>query len=83
MALPIIMVLLSPLSLLRVKEWFSIFIPFFDEIPLSTQNSPRLDAAFFGVTSGAAMLFAYVPLKDRQTDFLHVFETNIFSAGND
>ena len=37
-----------------------IFILFFDEIPLSKQNSPRWDAAFCGVTSGA-ILFAYVP----------------------
>ena len=39
---------------------FLFFIQFFDEIPLSKQNSPRWDAAFCGVTSGA-MLFAYVP----------------------
>ena len=32
---------------------------------LSKQNSPRLDAAFCGVASGA-MLFAYVPQIDRQ-----------------
>ena len=38
---------------------------FFDEIPPSKQNSPRWDAAFCGVTSGA-MLFAYVPSKGRQ-----------------
>ena len=36
------------------------FYSFFDEIPLSKQNSPRWDAAFCGVTSGA-ILFAYVP----------------------
>ena len=37
------------------------FIPFFDEIPPSKQNSLRWDAAFCGVTSGA-ILFA----KGRQ-----------------
>ena len=37
-----------------------IFISFFDEVPISKQNSPRWDAAFCGVTSGA-ILFAYVP----------------------
>ena len=36
------------------------FIPFINENPLSKQNSPRWDAAFCGVTSGA-ILFAYVP----------------------
>ena len=37
-----------------------IFISFIDKIPPSKQNSPRWDAAFCGVTSGA-ILFAYVP----------------------
>ena len=41
------------------------FYPIFDEFSLSKQNSPRSDAAFCGVTSGA-MLFAYVPQKGRQ-----------------
>ena len=36
------------------------FLFHFDEIPPSKQNSPRWDAAFCGVTSGA-ILFAYVP----------------------
>ena len=36
------------------------FYSFFDEIPVSKQNSPRWDAALCGVTSGA-ILFAYVP----------------------
>ena len=43
-----------------VRREFYFFIPFFDENFLSKQNSPRWDAAFCGVTSGA-MLFAYVP----------------------
>ena len=43
-----------------VKSDFYLFIKFFDDIPLSKQNSPRWDAAFCGVTSGA-ILFAYVP----------------------
>ena len=38
---------------------------YFDEISLSKQNSPRWDASFCGVTSGA-ILFAYVPQKGRQ-----------------
>ena len=43
------------------------FYPFFDEIPLSKQNSPRWDMGRrrTGVTSGA-MLFAYVPYKGCQ-----------------
>ena len=40
--------------------FFFIFFIYFDEISFSKQNSPRWDAAFCGVTSGA-MLFAYVP----------------------
>ena len=39
------------------------FNPYFDEIPLRKQNSPRWDIhAFCCVTTGV-MLFAYVPLK--------------------
>ena len=47
------------------------FYSIFDEIPLSKQNSPRLDAAFCGVTSGA-ILFAYVPLKGHQTCIVYI-----------
>ena len=36
------------------------FISFFDEFPVSQQNSPRWDAAFCVVASGA-ILFDYVP----------------------
>ena len=36
------------------------FTQFFDKSSLSKQNSPRWDAAFCGVISGAIM-FAYVP----------------------
>ena len=43
-----------------VKCDFVFFISFFVEIALCKQNSPRWDAAFCDVTSGA-MLFAYVP----------------------
>ena len=39
---------------------FFIFISYFAEFHVSKQNSPRRDAAFSGVTSGA-ILFAYVP----------------------
>ena len=39
-----------------IKDFFLLI---FDEIPLSKQNSPRWDAAFCGITSGA-ILFAYV-----------------------
>ena len=45
--------------------FFFHFISFFDEIHISIQNSPRWDAAFCGVTSGA-IPFAYVPYKVRQ-----------------
>ena len=38
------------------------FYSVFDGISLCKQNSPRWDAAFCGITSGA-ILFAYVPLK--------------------
>ena len=44
---------------------FFIFISFFDENHVSKQNSPRWDAAFCGVISGA-FRFAYVPQKGRQ-----------------
>ena len=42
-----------------------IFTSFFYENPVSKQNSPRWEAAFCGVTSGA-ILFAYVTEKGRQ-----------------
>ena len=48
-----------------VRSYFDFFILFFDEISLCKQNSPRWDAAYCGVTSGA-ILFAYVPHKERQ-----------------
>ena len=41
-----------------VRSDFLSFNQFFDENSLSKQNSPRWDAAFCGVTSGAIM-FAY------------------------
>ena len=48
-------------QLLRgTRSNFEFFMSFFDEIPLSIQNSSRWDATFCGVTSGA-ILFAYVP----------------------
>ena len=43
-----------------VRSDFYFFIQFFDEFSLSKQISPRWDAAFCGVTSGA-VLFANVP----------------------
>ena len=43
-----------------IRSNFSFFFSFFDENQVSKQNSPRWDAAFCGVTSGA-ILFAYVP----------------------
>ena len=55
----------SPLSFLGALGYFFICISVFDKIHESKQNSPRWDAAFCGVTSGA-ILFAYVPLKGRQ-----------------
>ena len=48
-----------------VRNDFYFFISFFDEISLCKQNSPRWDAAFCGVTSGA-ILFAHVPQKGQQ-----------------
>ena len=48
-----------------VKSDFYFFYLIFDEISLCKQNSPRWDAAFCGVTSGA-ILFAYVTEKGRQ-----------------
>ena len=45
-----------------IHAW-STFI--FRGVSLCKQNSPRWDAAFCGVTSGA-MLFAYVPQKDNR-----------------
>ena len=61
---PIIINWVSSLSLLGVLGLFFIlfFSQFFDDNYLSKQNSPRWDAAFCGVTSGA-ILFANVPLK--------------------
>ena len=49
----------STFSFRGIRSDLKICIQFFDEIPLSKQNSPRWDAAFCGVTSGA-ILFAYV-----------------------
>ena len=48
----------------------------FYEIPISKQNSPRWDAAFCGVTSGA-MVFAYVPQKRKPG--LNEFRTQALS----
>ena len=45
-----------------VGSFFFFFFSFFDEISLCKQNSPRCDAAFCGVTSGA-MLFCLCPTK--------------------
>ena len=53
------------LSLLGESGVVLNFIHFFDEFSLSKQNSPRCDAAYCGVTSGA-ILFAYVPQKECQ-----------------
>ena len=43
----------STLLFRGIRSDFLLFIPFFDEITFSKQNSPRWDAAFCGVTSGA------------------------------
>ena len=55
-----------PLSFLGVLEsdsvFFLFFITFFYEIPLSKQSSPRCDAAFCAVSSGA-MHFCLCPTK--------------------
>ena len=42
-----------------ISSIFFIFILFFDEFHVSKQNSPKWDAAFCGVTSGA-ILFVYI-----------------------
>ena len=47
------------------RDLFFIFISFFDGNHVSKQNSPRLDSAFCGVTSGA-ILFAFFPYKGHQ-----------------
>ena len=47
-------------SIFIFRSIWSIFISFFNENNVSKQNSPRWEAAFCGVTSGA-ILFAYVP----------------------
>ena len=62
MDFPILIIWMIPFSFLGESGVFLHFIPFFDEIPVSIQNSPRWDAAFCGVTSGAIM-FAHVPYK--------------------
>ena len=38
-----------------IRSNFFISVSFFDEIPVSTQYSPRRDVASFGVTSGPIM----------------------------
>ena len=65
MDFPTFIIWASPLSFLGALCVILNFIQIFDEISLSKQNSPGWDAAFCGVTSGA-MLFAYVPQKERQ-----------------
>ena len=45
---------------------FFIFISFFDENPASKQNSPRWDAAFWGVISGLFCL----PVSHKKDDRL-------------
>ena len=62
---PVIINSVSPLSFLGVLGVIFVFYLIFDEISLCKQNSPRWDAAFCGVTSGA-ILFAYVPQKECQ-----------------
>ena len=51
--------------IIRGRSCYFYFFSFFDEIPVSKQNSIIWEAAFCGVTS-AALLFAYVPQKGRQ-----------------
>ena len=48
-----------------LRKLVLIFISFFDENHVSKLNSPRLDAALCGVTSGAIQ-FAYVTYKGLQ-----------------
>ena len=61
----IIIIWMSPLSFLGAAGAVFHFYLFFDEKLVSKQNSPRWDAAFCYVTSGA-ILFAYVQKKDAR-----------------
>ena len=61
----------SSLTFRGIRSNFSFLFHFFDEYTVSKQNSPRWDAAFCGVTSGA-ILFAYVPLKDARLIWVKV-----------
>ena len=57
---------MSPLSFIHVigaSGVIFIFISCFDEIFVSKENSPKLEAAFCGVTSGA-ILFALLSHKN-------------------
>ena len=56
----IFIILMSPLSFLGASGVLFHFYFIFDEIHVNKQNSPRWDAAFCGVISGA-ILFAFVP----------------------
>ena len=62
---------MSPLSFVGVLGVIFNLISFFDEIPPNKQNSPRWDAAFCCVPSGA-ILFACVPYKGRQAQMSEV-----------
>ena len=60
MDFPIIIIWASPLQFLGAPHViFKFYIQFFDKNSISKQNSPRWDATFCGITSGA-ILFAYV-----------------------
>ena len=64
MHFPVIIILISPASGVIFK-----FCLIVDENSLSKQNSPRWDAAFCGVTSGA-ILFCMSLIRDARLNHL-------------
>ena len=65
MDFPIRIIWMSPFSILGESGVIFHFYFIFIEIPVSKQYSPRWDATFCGVSSGA-ILFAYVLKIGRQ-----------------
>ena len=62
---------------------FEILFQFFDELPLSEQNSPKWDAALCGVTSGAKLRMPMSHKKDARLIsiiFYFIFYNILISA---
>ena len=82
MDFPILSTWMSPFSSLGESGVKFHFVSFFDEIHFSKQNSPRWDAAFCGVPSGAILLpmshtkdtrlFNYYSRKVRNLQHFHI-----------